>query len=171
MSRGEVRVEWNEEASELKRRYKEEKDAEFRPRLQALWLVRSGRNPSEAASVVGVHERTVWKWIHWYRHGGVGEVLRHRNGGRQGKKPYITNEQREELLEEASRNGFSTVGNAAEWVRDRFGVCYTYWGMRSLFGRMKLKKKVPRPMSCNTDPEVQESWKKGALYRPCGSRM
>jgi transposase len=171
MSRSGPSVEWNEEESEFKRRYREEKDAEVRPRLQALWLLRSGRDPSAASSIVGVHERTVWTWISWYRQGGIEEVARHHNGGRQGKESYLNDDQRDRLLEEASQRGFRTIGAAVEWAGQEFGVAYTYWGMRSLFQRMKLKKKAPRPMSCNADAQVQAEWKKGALYRPCRSGM
>jgi len=85
-----LQIEWQEDASELKERYQKEKDHQKRTRLQALWLVRTGRPMSEVAPIVGVHYRTVQEWIAWYRTGGVAEVLKHRCGGHGGAKSRLT---------------------------------------------------------------------------------
>ena len=45
--------------------------------------------------------------------------------------------------------------------REEAGVEYTYWGMRHVFERLDLKKKVPREQFPDADPEKQEEWKKG----------
>lgn len=43
---------------------------------------------------------------------------------------------------------------------------YTYEGMRHVFGRLGLRKRVPRPRNPKARAEEQTAWKKGA----CGSR-
>lgn len=64
-----LQIEWQEDANELKERYQKEKDHQKSTRLQALWLVRTGRPMSEVTPIVGVHYRTVQAWMH-----GIGQT-------------------------------------------------------------------------------------------------
>nr|MDQ3328436.1 helix-turn-helix domain-containing protein [Chloroflexota bacterium] len=68
-------VEWAESPEELYERYKGEADIATRKRLHALWLVRSGESARAAATQAGVGERTVVRWLGWYREGGLRSVL------------------------------------------------------------------------------------------------
>ena len=165
-----LEIEWRDDADTLFRLYKEEQDPELRPRWHTLWLLRQGYPVAEVVAVLGVHERSVRRWIAWYRVGGVEEVRRHRRGGRQGQKPKLTPAQQEALKARAAEGHFRTIHDAVQWVRESFGVEYTYWGMRSLFVRLKIKKKVPRPVAAQAEPEVQTAWKKGAWWTPFRSR-
>jgi len=158
-----LRIDWQEDEQALYRFYKQEKDHQNRTRLQALWLIRQGRSLEEVAQIVGVHYRTVQEWVAWYRKGGVVEMLHHRHGGHGGPKRRLVSQQEDELEEQASQGEIRTIWEAVDWVDKQFGVRYTYWGMRSVFQRLKLKSKVPRPMSPKASEEVQEAWKKGAL--------
>jgi transposase len=163
MSGRPLRIDWQEDEQTLYRLYKQEKDHQNRTRLQALWLIRQGRSIKEAAQIVGFHYRTVQEWVAWYRKGGLDEVLRHRHGGHGSPKPWLTSQQEDELKEQASQGEFRTVWEAVDWVKKGFGVEYTYWGMRGVFQRLKLKSKVPRPISPQASEEAQEAWKKGGL--------
>jgi len=165
-----LQIEWQEDEETLFRLYKQERDPELRPRLHALWLLRQGHRVRWVARVVGVHERSLQRWLAWYREGGIAEVLKHRRGGRQGREPKLNAEQQARLVEEAAEGTFTTIWDAVRWVEQEFGVTYTYWGMRSLFVRLKLKRKVPRPLAAKASLRVQERWKKGALLLPYGSR-
>ena len=69
----------------------------------------------------------------------------------------------------AAEGAFRTIHDAVRWVRETFGVEYTYWGMRSLFNRLKIKRKVPRPRAVKADPEAQAAWKKGGSRPLYGS--
>src|SRR5438046_8438006 len=64
-----LRVEWGagDDAASLYARYRRERRADVRPRLHGLWLVRTGRTTREVAEVLGVDERTVQRWLAWYR--------------------------------------------------------------------------------------------------------
>lgn len=158
-----LRMDWQEDEQTLYRLYKQEKDHQNRTRLQALWLIRQERSMKEVAQIVGVHYRTVQEWVAWYREGGVGEVLHHRHGGHGGPKCRLTSQQEDELKEQASQGEIRTIWEAVNWVDRQFGVKYTYWGMRGVFQRLKLKSKVPRPISPQASEEAQEAWKKGGL--------
>ena len=96
-------VEWaaEDDAASLQARYRRERRADVRPRLHGLWLVRAGRSAREAAEVLGVHERTVTRWLGWYRAGGLAAVAGRHAGG-QGAPSLLTAAPREALAEEVA---------------------------------------------------------------------
>jgi len=156
-----LRVAWREDAATLKRWYRQEKDHQKRTRLLALWHLRQGRTIREAAEWVGVHPRTVQKWVVWYRQGGVEEVLRHRHGGQRPHPVRLTEEQQAELKALAEAGEIRTIWDGVRWAQEKWKVAYTYWGMRWVFRRLGLRKKVPRPRHAQASVAEQEAWKKG----------
>jgi len=156
----ELQIDWHETEEELFRLYKQEKDSQNRTRLQALWLLRPGRTMKEVAGLVGVHYRTVQEWVAWYRKGGVVEVLQHRHGGHGGQERRLSEEQEAELKAQAEAGELRRIQDGVEWPKAQ-GVDYTYWGMRNVFYRLGLKKKVPRQKAPQASAEEQEAWKKG----------
>lgn len=155
-----LQIDWQETEDELFRLYKQEKDRQNRTRLQALWLLRPGRTMKEVAGLVGVHYRTVQEWVAWYRKGGVDEVLQHRHGGHGGQERRLSEEQEAELKVQAEAGEVRTIYDGVVWAKAH-GVDYTYWGMRWVFYRLRLKKKVPRQKAPQASAEEQEAWKKG----------
>jgi transposase len=156
-------VNWHDDQKTLFNVYKEEKDPEIRSRLHALWLLRSGKMVKEVTALLGVHYRTVQRWVGWYRIGGLAEVRRHHRGEGGGAPKFLTPEQEKILFTYASEKGFKTIRHAQQWILKQFGVKYTFWGTRSLLIRLKYKKKVPRPFSPKADPKQQKEWKKRGL--------
>ncbi len=161
MSVKKLNIEWQEDETTLFRLYRAEPEAELRTRWHVLWLVRQGHSARQAARLVGVHLRTLRRWLAWYRQGGIAGLRGHRIGNWRGRTAYLTPEQEAELVAEAAKGTIPTVAVAMAWVKGHFGVSYTYWGMRSVFQRLKLKKKVPRPLAKKASLEAQEAWKKG----------
>ena len=160
-------VEWasEDDAASLQARYRRERRADVRPRLHGLWLVRAGRSAREAAEVLGVHERTVTRWLGWYRAGGLAAV-EGRHAGGQGAPAFLTVEQRAELAEEVATGRFRTAAEIRRWVEERWGVAYTEGGMYALLGRLRCAPKVPRPLHAKADTVAQARWKKGGSRRP-----
>src|ERR687885_2369441 len=150
-----LRIAWQEDEGTLWQRYRGEPDPELRTRWHALGLLRQGRSATAAAALVGVHRGSVQRWLAWYRQGGLAAVAQHRQGGRQGRAPYLTAEQQAQLHAETARGTLRTVGAAARWVEQQFGVAYTAWGMRSVLRRVKIRKKVPRPLAAQADLDAQ----------------
>jgi len=155
-------VAWRDEddAAALKAAYRAERDAEVKPRLHALWLVREGRRLGEVADVVGVDYRTVQRWVAWYRDGGRAEVQRHHMGG-LGQPPRLTPEQQERMAQEVASGRFRTAAEIRGWVAATFRVTYTEGGTYSLLARLRLAPKVPRPVHEKADLAVQDAWEKG----------
>ena len=161
-------VTWCEEdeAEALKAAYQGERDIELRPRLHGLWLLRSGWRLPWVAAAVGVHYRTVQRWVGWYREGGVPKVLSHKMGGK-GQEPFLTDEAEEQVAEEVATGRFRTAAEIREWIAEQYGVTYkTSSSIYSLMSRLKCAPKVPRPIHAKADQEQQASWKKGGSSRP-----
>ncbi len=154
-----------DDAASLQARYRRERRADVRPRLQGLWLVRAGRSAREAAEVLGVHERTVTRWLGWYRAGGLAAV-EGRHAGGQGAPSFLTAEQREALAAEVATGRFRTAAQIRAWVAERWGVAYTEGGMYALLQRLGCAPKVPRPVHEKADTAAQARWKKGGSRRP-----
>jgi len=160
-------LEWasGDDAASLYGRYRRERRADVRPRLHALWLVRRGHTTREAAEVLGVDERTVQRWLGWYRAGGLAP-LEGRHAGSQGAPSYLTPEQRAELSDEIATGRFRTAAEIRRWAQERWGVRYTEGGMYALLRRLRCAPKVPRPVHEKTDQLAQARWKKGGSRQP-----
>ena len=160
-------VEWarEDDAAGLYARYRRERRADVRPRLHGLWLVRTGKTTREVAEVLGVDERTVQRWLAWYRAGGLAPLEgRHAQG--QGAPSFLTPEQRAELSDEVATGRFRTAAEIRRWVGERWGVGYTEGGMYALLHRLRCAPKMPRPVHEKADRLAQARWKKGGSPRP-----
>jgi transposase len=156
-------VEWAETTQELYERYKGETDIRARKRLQVLWLVRAGQSARAAAKQAGGGERTVVRWLGWYREGGLESVLEKVPGhGATGAASRLSEEQKWLLVEQTAKGRFRTYEEAREWVEEEYQVTYLYKGMYSMLSRLQVHPKVPRPVSEKADAKRQEEWKKGA---------
>jgi transposase len=164
MAGPQLRLTWQDQetAEALHEAYRPEQNGEVRMRLHGLWLLRQGTRLPSIARTVGVHYRTVQRWVGWYRAGGLAEVRRHHGGGR-GKPPYLTAEQAAAVKAEAATGAFRTAAEVRQWVEEQFGVSYTGKGIYSLLERLTCRPKVPRPIHTKTDQAAQEAWKKGAV--------
>ena len=162
-----LQIEWaaGDDAASLHARYRRERRADVRPRLHALWLVRTGHTTRETAEVLGVDERTVQRWLAWYRAGGLAP-LEARHAGSQGAPSFLTPEQKLALVDEVATGRFRTAAEIRQWVQERWGVSYTEGGMYALLQRLRCAPKVPRPSHEQTDHLAQARWKKGGSPRP-----
>lgn len=160
-------VEWAETGDDLYARYKASMDIGARKRLHALWLVRSGASARAAARQAGVGERTVVRWLGWYRQGGLATVLERVPGhGALGRASRLSEEHKWALVQESAQGGFRTYDEARAWVQEHYGVSYGYKGLYSLLHRLGVQPKVPRPRAAQADPAAQEAWEKGAVHAP-----
>jgi transposase len=149
----------------LRRAYRAETDGPVRMRLHGLWLLRSGRPVGEVAATVGVHYRTVQRWVRWYERGGLAAVRAHRQGG-AGPPPRLSAAQQEQLAAEVASGRFRSATTIRQWVAEAFGVTYTEGGIYTLLARLQCAPKVPRPLHAKTDLEAQDRFKKGGLSQP-----
>jgi transposase len=163
-------IDWRPEDEEaaLKAAYRRERRADVGPRLQALWLLRSGRAVRDVAQMVGVHERTVQRWLCWYRDGGLATVRAHRQAG-TGQPSFLTADQQAQLRAQAATGAFRTAAEVQRWIEAQFGVRYRSGGIYALLGRLRIQPKVPRPVNPKADQVAQAAWKKGGSPTPSRS--
>ncbi len=157
------RIEWRAEdtAEALQAAYRAERRVDQRQRLQGLWLLRTGRSLKEVAAVLGVHYRTVQRWVAWYRDGGRVAVTAPRAGG-HGQPALLTPEQQAQVAEQVAMGRFRTAAEVRDWIAAEFGAEYKVGGVYDLLARLRCRPKVPRPVHAKADPAEQERWKKGA---------
>ena len=130
-----------------------------------LFRSRTGRTTREVAEVLGVDERTVQRWLAWYRVGGLAPI-EGRHAGSQGAPSLLTAGQRAELADEVATGRFRTAAEIRRWVEERWGVSYTEGGMYALLKRLRCAPKVPRPIHEKADHFAQARWKKGGSRPP-----
>lgn len=162
MARPQFTMTWAAEdiAGTLKARYRAEPRADRRLRLQGLWLLREGRSVAETAAAVGVHRRTVDRWVDWYRTGGLVGVLAHRQGGR-GRAGKLTPEQEAQVAAAVATGRFRTAAEIGAWIDAMFAVSFRPGGVAHLLARVRAAPKVPRPRHEKADSTAQAAWKKG----------
>lgn len=162
MARKIAAIGWRQSADELYEQYRTEPEVGRRKRLQVLWLVRTGAEAGEAARQAGVGERTVTRWLGWYRSGGLEDVLKRLPGyGALGSECRLSAQQQAALRERSAAGQFRSTGEVRDWVAAHWGVEYKERGMYGVLARLTVHPKVPRPRAEGADLEAQEAWKKG----------
>jgi transposase len=78
-----------DEKGTLKAAYRPERRPDVRPRRYALRLMRGRRGVRAVAQLVRVHERTVPRWVGWYRAGGLPTVAAPHPAG-TGQPSFLT---------------------------------------------------------------------------------
>lgn len=158
---GRLKVEWQETAEELEQRYRAEKHYQRRERLLTLWHLRRGRQIKDVSEMTGRNARRIGEWVAWYRAGGLSEVLRRVKGhGTVGVPSEMTVLEQKALVARVALGDFKTVWDVVAWVEARWGIRYSYEGMRSVMKRNQCVLKVPRPQAEKANPQQQESWQK-----------
>lgn len=149
---------------ELRTLYRTEADARMARRIQAVWLARQGLTCQAVMDVTGAAQRTVFDWIAKYNRGGIDELL---DRPRSGRPMFLDAGQLKQLAERIEAGPVEkdvvSVFNAAtvdQLVEKEFGVLYSLRGIQLLLGRMGFSYQCPRPVHENSDPEVQEAFKK-----------
>lgn len=167
MARGEIVWRAEDSEAELGYRYRAEAHADLRFRWHALWLLRRGMRRADVCEVIGCAARALRTWIGWYREGGCAAIAHHRRGNRHPKACRLSVEGQAELAAEAAAGALPRVADAQRWAATAHGVTYSYWGMRSLLDRLRIHRRVPRPLAVQGDLAAQEAWKKGGSRKRC----
>jgi len=156
-----LQVNWQESVEDLESLYRVEKHYQRRERLLTLWHLRQGRQIREVSQMTGRDERRIRAWVSWYRAGGLDEVLERVTGhGAVGIAPQLNPLQEKALVARVQLGDFRTVWDVQAWVEARWGIQYSYEGMRSVMKRNQLVLKVPRPQSEKANPKRQADWQK-----------
>lgn len=139
--------------------YRAERDPSIKPRLQALWMLRTGHRMVEVAEHVGFCYRAVQKWLGHYRRRGLSAL-----STRPAPPPppqHLTEAQWEQVRAHLRQGTTRTLDQLRRWMLREFAVDWSYSGLRKAMVRQRLALKVPRPRHEKTDRAAQAAWKKG----------
>jgi transposase len=164
-------VDWRTEdtPAALKAAYQKEDEGAIRQRLHGLWRLRSGWRLGAVAAALGVHYRTVQRWVDWYRDGGVATVRARRMGG-HGQPAKLSAEAQAVVADTVATGRFRTAAEVGDWIAETYGVRYRPGGLAGLLARLRCAPKVPRPVHAKADLAAQERFKKGGLPTPSRRR-
>jgi transposase len=164
-------VEWQAEdtVTALRAAYQAEAVGAIRQRLHGLWLLRSGWRLGAVADALGVHYRTVQRWVDWYRAGGVAAVRARRMGG-CGQPSRLAAEAEVAVAAAVATGRFRTAAEVRDWIAAVYGVRYRPGGIYSLLERLRCAPKVPRPLHEKADLAEQDRFNKGGSRPPLRRR-
>lgn len=118
----------------------------------------------EVAEILQCSVRSVFRWIHKFRDGGI-DGLRDKPKGHMRSK--LTEESKASILKWVEQ-GKNAGGESVNWTLDKLrkeleDVFDISIGITSLWKQLKkmdLVLRRPRPIHCKTDKQVQEEFKK-----------
>lgn len=152
-------------ATELRRAASRSRDAKASRRMLALALVLDGRTRTEAAESCGMDRQTLRDWVHRYNAEGLAGLI---DRPLPGRTPLLDTEQMNALAVIVEAGPNPKLDGVVRWrridlcavVEQRFGIRLAERTMSSILRRLGFVKLSARPRHPQSDPEVQELYKK-----------
>jgi transposase len=158
-------IEIQESAAQLKELLSNQTLARQRDRVRALYLRKTGQVQTrrELATLLGCNESTIYRWFCTYQSEGISGLLEMKTSpGKPSKLPPLVLEQLRQRLSE--RTGFDSYGEIQQWLQQEYDVQAAYATVHGIVRyKLQSKLKVPRPVSIEADPQVQDTFKKNFL--------
>lgn len=149
--------------TELKDLLSKQKTLKGEKRIKCLVIIKSGKFDTrlQVADFLGIHIRTLERWINSYKTGGVVEMLRDKPKNKQSK--IITPEVHKGLEQRVndSHDPFLGYWDAQNWVNQEYGIDIKYQRIREyLIQHFKTKLKTPRKSHYKKDDEAEKAFLK-----------
>jgi transposase len=148
-----------ESAEELQRRFRAEKDAQKRQRLQALYLLIMGQATSRlaVAELLAVHRHTVRAWLAAYERGGLQALLTIKKapGKRSTLSPTVRAKLQTRLLQP---RGFGSYREIQHYLATDHHVRLAYSTVHGIVRyQLRAKPKAPRRSHPKKSPRTSPS--------------
>lgn len=158
MGRKRGRIDFKNEAEEVATRFKSEKIQWKKERLQVIkLLLETELSLAEVASIVGRAPSRVKAWVKSFREGGLAKLLVRGNGG--GRKPLMSKQIQDELVEKLRIGSFRTARQILHWLKEEHQLEYGKDSIYYVLGKLGGRLKVPRPCHEKKDPEREEQFR------------
>jgi len=150
--------------SQLKIKYLKAKDPVEARQWHTLWLLSSGRKVHEVAEVTGYSEYWVLALRRRYNQKGE-EALGDKRHNNPGHKPYLSDSQKQELIEALKKTpkdgGLWNGVKVAAWIKEKTGRSFIYpqRGWKYLVN-LGFSLKVPRPTHRRANKKAAYDFKK-----------
>lgn len=160
-----------EQVPELKEILTRQSSLKGEKRIKCLLYIKSCKfgTRKELANYLGIHIRTLERWVDQYKSGGLNEMLTDKPKDKPSK--IITAEIHQGLEQRVNdpHNPFLGYWDAQNWVRQEYGVDVKYQRIREyLIQHFKTKLKSPRKSHVKKDKQAEEAFLKTPkhLHRP-----
>jgi transposase len=142
-------------------------ESRYDHRLHAVLLVAQGMRCPEVARLLGDAVRTVEYWVGRFEDKGLAGLIEGERSGRPGR---LSAEQLKEIDQvlrktprEAGLAGTLWDGKTlSAFIRLRFEIDLGIRQCQRLFRQFGFRRRKPRPMLAQADPEIQEAHKKNS---------
>lgn len=148
----------------LKKKIKNEVNANIRDRLRVILFAAKGFTDVEISNKIGFSIQWVKKWIRRYKSGGLDGL----NDLLRAGAPMALSEDQIIILYSEILNGPDPdsvlsryrISDIQKLISKMFGVNYSISGVYVLLKRMNFSNVKPRPSHPRNDPELMVEWKK-----------
>ena len=142
-------------------------ESRYDHRLHGVLLVCSGLSCYEVACLFGQSPRTVQYWVRRFRDGGFSGL---QEGERAGRPPSLDEATLQVIGKDLRKNPqvFGYVQNLwdgkllSHHLSAKYGVRLGVRQCQRLFHRLGFRRRKPRPLIANADPEARQAYKKTA---------
>lgn len=148
-----------EEAAELLRIEKEQKQARLRDRVRFIRLLKEGtaQTQQQAGQMVGLGLRQSQLLWRQYRGQGLLSLLQTRHKGSWAK---LDSSQQARLLQRLDSDDVCTQKQLNGWLEAEMGISYSQSGLSMLLSRLSVKLKTGRPVNVRKDEAGGAAFKK-----------
>lgn len=156
-----------ETVDELKKLLVKQKTLKGEKRIKCLVDIKSGKFDTrvQLADYLGVHIRTLERWLNSYKSGGVSELLTDKPKNKQSKIVTPAIHKGLERRVNDPHNPFLGYWDAQNWVNQEYGVEISYHRVREyLIQHFKTKLKTPRKSHYKKDEEAEKAFLKTPQY-------
>lgn len=142
-------------------------ESRYDHRLHGLLLACSGLSCYEIADLLGHSPRTVQSWVRRFEESGFAGL---EEGSRPGRPPSLESDTRERIDQDLRccprEFGYSQNlwdGKLLSYhLAERYGVQLGVRQCQRLFHRLGFRRRKPRPIIANADPQAKQAYKKTA---------
>ena len=150
---------------ELKKLYKNEKNAKAKLRLLASMKRKEGMSMDEIANSLQKPKTTIHDWLKRFESGNLGRLHDIKQPGKPAKLTKIQSKQLEKILESSPQEqNFPFVLWTTKLVQylilTKFKVMYKVRQIRNITGGLDFVFKVPRQQNMKANKKAQERFKK-----------
>jgi len=170
-----LKVKGPDSAKKVDAAYRASGDVRDRERLQAIRLAQQGRySMEEIAAIVGRARSTLGRWIRAFRAGGIKQLLKCEQGGKQGQ---LSARDRRALRRQLRRGRWKSAREIQQWLRKKRHIQLTLSGVYYWVHRVGGCLKVPRKSHVKKDEAAVAAFQQqivallAALEIPVGRRV
>lgn len=132
--------------SDLRQLEKKEKQTSRQRRITAVRMVMEGYTMVDVAAILGMHRQSVASYVKKFKEHALEGLLTRKQI--PGKKPYLTNQQQEELKQlilhttpaelQFGQESFWNTRNIQYIIKEKFAICMSREGIRKMLHRMNF---------------------------------